>query len=777
MVRTRIDIVVRTSGAAAASGQIRRIGSTAGVAARGVNVLNAALAAVGVGLGARELVEAADNFTTIRNQIRLVTNSAEEFQAVQRGIISVAQETRAPVESVSTLYRRLALSSEQLGVSQKDIIDFARTFNQAIAVSGATAQEARAGIIQFSQGLASGQLRGEEFRSVLEQLPRVAIALQEGLGITRGELIKLAFAGELTGKQVFEAIAGQGDVINEEFQKVQPTVAQTFQVIQNAATVAIGNLDLVTGASQGFGGSIQEIGQTLDRTFTVGIAKALDGIALLIDGFADVNDILNRLGLGIGDFVGRIEILVNQLLVLINGALTAIQAVRTGLELLDRDERQTPEFAPGSGVQRIRALQPGEARISENEKALNDLRAAANATADATDRLFKSFEDAARNSGQNVEAIEGFASKTREAAEALRAIAAAEAPALSEERGTPAGTIPTDAQRRESETSLRRLIRLQQQLTQETLKRIEPLRAEIQAVDFQIKQVEELKVAAKDEALRQEVINALIEKRTRLEEDLSLIRNEEGTFLTAVQDKLALLTLLDTERAKVLEDQLNTILLQQSGVQRLADLQELLNELTEALEDQAPDIGGTFGPIIGESVGSGISAAIKGESFDIADFLANAVADRMGQLVTETLNKAVEAALNQLSNAAAGEGGFGGAGGLGALVGGAVAIGGIVAAGLRDTETNVRTGLAQSAVTNVQQTRGLIVGPTSVPVAQVGDNIRDSIAPLIEIERQNGQRLTDILDAIRAQRAAGVSESQILNALLQQDAVGSATLE
>ncbi len=227
----------------------------------------------------------------------------------------------------------------------------------------------------------------------------------------------------------------------------------------------------------------------------------------------------------------------------------------------------------------------------------------------------------------------------------------------------------------------------------------------------------------------------------------------------------------------IIPDDLLPVLEVPAGDERLADLQKLLNELNKELEDQAPKIGETFGPIIGESVGQAVSAAIKGEAFDIADFLANAVANKMGQLVEETLNKAVTAALNSFSanQDAAGNGqGFGGS--LGNILGAGIVVGGLVAAGLKSTKSDINTGLAKSAVTSVQQTRGLIVGSTSVPVAQIGDNIRDSILPLIEIERTNGQTLLGILAAMRTQRAAGATTDEILDVLLSDEAVGSANL-
>src|SRR5690606_25544623 len=112
-----------------------------------------------------------------------------------------------------------------LGIANAELIDLTRTVNQAIQISGATAAESSAGIVQFAQALASNRLGGDELRSVLEQMPRLARALADGLGVTIGELRALAKEGKLTTDAIVGALQSQAPKIAEEFAKVKPTVA------------------------------------------------------------------------------------------------------------------------------------------------------------------------------------------------------------------------------------------------------------------------------------------------------------------------------------------------------------------------------------------------------------------------------------------------------------------------------------------------------------------------------------------------------------------------
>jgi len=102
------------------------------------------------------------------------------------------------------------------------LIDFTETVSKSITISGSTAQEAAAGVIQFGQALASSRLSGDELRSVLEQMPRLAQAIAEGMGVGIGQLREMGEAGELSATKVLDALRKAAPEIAKEFDALAP---------------------------------------------------------------------------------------------------------------------------------------------------------------------------------------------------------------------------------------------------------------------------------------------------------------------------------------------------------------------------------------------------------------------------------------------------------------------------------------------------------------------------------------------------------------------------
>ena len=162
------------------------------------------LGTVGLGLhlfsgGIAGLARTADEFNNYQSRIALVSKSNQEASRTFRQLMTVANDTGQLFGATAELYTRVYRAMGDRANSQ-ELLQFTKTINQSMVVSGANAQEASAAIIQLSQGMASGTLRGEEFNSVAEQAPVILEMLQKSLGKTRGELRKMAEDGELIGR-------------------------------------------------------------------------------------------------------------------------------------------------------------------------------------------------------------------------------------------------------------------------------------------------------------------------------------------------------------------------------------------------------------------------------------------------------------------------------------------------------------------------------------------------------------------------------------------------
>lgn len=267
-----IRIVVEERGSKQAAQNIRGIATAATAGDKALGLLKTALAAVGVGVAIKQYVELSNTYQTLQNRIRLVTSSQQEQVAVTRELLDVSNQTFTSLRDTSELYARLAFNTRNLGLTQQEVLDVTRSLNQAVILSGAGAREASNAIIQLSQGLASGTLRGDELRSVLEQLPFVADVIAEGLEVDRSALRRLGSEGEITSEKIVRALQDAAPRIQAEFDKLTPTIGQAFKVLQNQILAAVGEFNNATGASNFFAESIINIANSLEDVADIAIA-------------------------------------------------------------------------------------------------------------------------------------------------------------------------------------------------------------------------------------------------------------------------------------------------------------------------------------------------------------------------------------------------------------------------------------------------------------------------------------------------------------------------
>ncbi|WP_137137371.1 tape measure protein [Pseudomonas asiatica] len=212
-----------------------------GTAARAAG---SALAALGVGAVAREVLRMTDAFKNMQGSLALVSTSTANASESFQKLLAMANNTGSSLESTVSLYTRLANATRGAGYTQEQMLNVTDALNKAFVISGATMQEASNAAIQLSQGLASGTLRGEELNSVMEQGPRITRALADYLGVTNGEIRKLAAEGKITGDVVTNALLKSLTSLNAELAKMPRTFEQASQALKNNFLAAIGQINV-----------------------------------------------------------------------------------------------------------------------------------------------------------------------------------------------------------------------------------------------------------------------------------------------------------------------------------------------------------------------------------------------------------------------------------------------------------------------------------------------------------------------------------------------------
>ena len=276
-----INIVIRSVGARVVKRELESIGESATGAARGVTGLQTAIVTVGLAavVAVTGLVRMLDTLTGFENRLRLVTSTSREFNDVQAELFAISARTRSDFETTAQIYTRTALSVRELGISQRQTLAFTESLNQAVVLSGASAREANAALIQLSQGIASDRLGGDELRSVLEQLPFVADIIAKELGLTRGKLRELGRTGAITGKTILDAFRNARREINDKFLETIPTISQAFNVLRTNLLEVLDALDDTTGASGAVANAIIGIANSLQIALPV---LAAFGISLAV---------------------------------------------------------------------------------------------------------------------------------------------------------------------------------------------------------------------------------------------------------------------------------------------------------------------------------------------------------------------------------------------------------------------------------------------------------------------------------------------------------------
>lgn len=220
--------------------------------------------AISAALSVQKIAEYANAWVDVSNKLVNAVRPTEDLAMVTERVFKISQDTRASLEATATLYGRLERATRSAGTSTADLATLTETINKGLVVSGATAEEASSTMIQLSQALASGTLRGEEFNSISENGSRLAVALANSLGVTIGQLRNMAAQGALTTDVVVKGLLSQAVPIANEFAKTTLTMGQAFTVASNNITKFVGEAASVNTVLSAFNQSVIGLSDNLD---------------------------------------------------------------------------------------------------------------------------------------------------------------------------------------------------------------------------------------------------------------------------------------------------------------------------------------------------------------------------------------------------------------------------------------------------------------------------------------------------------------------------------
>ena len=198
----------------------------------------------------QKLVETSDQMTQINARLQLMTGSAEAAADAQDKIYQAAQRSRGAYMDMADMVAQLGTLAPDAFSSTDELIAFAEQLQKQMAISGASGQSAQAAMVQLTQALASGTLRGDELNSVLEQTPMIAKTIADYMGVSTGQMREMASEGAITANVVKNAMLSAAEETNAAFEQMPLTWSQVLTMGGNMALQAMQPvLDLISLAA------------------------------------------------------------------------------------------------------------------------------------------------------------------------------------------------------------------------------------------------------------------------------------------------------------------------------------------------------------------------------------------------------------------------------------------------------------------------------------------------------------------------------------------------
>lgn len=232
--------------------------------------------------GAQGLKTLSDSATKIDNSLKVAGLSGAELESVYQSLFAAANKNAAPLETLVTLYGRLALVQGELGVSQKQIVAFADNISLALRVGGTSAQEASGALLQLSQALGGGVVRAEEFNSILEGAPTILQAAAAGIKEAEGsvsKLRKIMLDGNLSSKALFDGFEAGAPVLEEKVAGAVLTIDNRLTTLQNTLIDAAREFNTSAKAGETFGNEIDRVSQFLNGLDFDTLISEIDEVA------------------------------------------------------------------------------------------------------------------------------------------------------------------------------------------------------------------------------------------------------------------------------------------------------------------------------------------------------------------------------------------------------------------------------------------------------------------------------------------------------------------
>ena len=214
--------------------------------------------------GIAKLVNFTDQFALLEARTKKASKGLGDYNKISAELFTISQRTGTALEDTVKLFEALARTAPDIGATRDQVMQMTESLEMMAVVSGATGEEIKNAMRQFSQAMAGGIVRAEEFNSIIENTPEIAAKIAEGMGMTVGQLRLAVVEGKVLSKDVFESILGQTAQINADFEAMPMTFSRAFTMLKNSAQRFLGIMNEAGGATGVLADAVVVIARAFD---------------------------------------------------------------------------------------------------------------------------------------------------------------------------------------------------------------------------------------------------------------------------------------------------------------------------------------------------------------------------------------------------------------------------------------------------------------------------------------------------------------------------------
>ena len=323
----------------------------ADLAMRGISMVTGAITG---------LNDTANEFNSIRSRLNLITNDQNNAVALNQQIYESAMRARGGYMQMAEATTQLAMSAHDAFPDPREAVGFMEGIQKLFVIGGASKENQKSAMLQLTQGMASGQLQGDEFRSIAENAPIIENMIAKTMGVSRGELKKLASEGKVTSEVIKQSIMENMGEINSQFESMPKTFGDHMESLKNRAIYAftpvfermrdLGNSEVMARMFDGIANTIERVAPFF--YWLVGVAEwAMSGITT---AFSAISDFLS-------ENFGIIEVALGVLagVLAYHATMSLISAANTGVAMAAMVAKTAVDWAETAAIIAMEAAQYG----------------------------------------------------------------------------------------------------------------------------------------------------------------------------------------------------------------------------------------------------------------------------------------------------------------------------------------------------------------------------------------------------------------------------------